>query len=91
MDTKYPDTKAGVIAMLASDSNIPRDVLKRARVTPDDWVEGVWHLEWDEPVDEEGLVECIAYLAGYPEPGGRIREHNDFECGYDDPEGDYDY
>lgn len=85
MDTKYSDTKKGVIAMLADVSDIPRAVLERAKIYPDNWAEGVWHLEWSKPIEEEdGLVECIAYLAGYPEPGGRVREHNDFECGYDD-------
>lgn len=92
MDTKYSNTKKGVIAMLVADSDIPRAVLERAKIYPDPWAEGVWHLEWSKPIEEEdGLVECIAYLAGYPEPGGRIREYNDFECGYDDPEDDDDY
>jgi len=68
---KYPDSAQGAVACLAALSE--GIDLKGATARPDPSVEGVW------------LVICkngdraVVYLAGYREPSGNRRDHNDFE------------
>ena len=67
---KFPDTLAGAKAMLKDagyDGN-----LGGVAGMPDPVAEGVW-LVYTKP------YPIIAYLAGYREPFGNIRESNDFE------------
>ena len=70
VNTKHPDTPSGARAMLASDSNLD---LMGAEFEPDPQVRGVWKFTLGSG------AEGIVYLAGYPDPWGNVREHNDFE------------
>jgi hypothetical protein len=69
--TKYHDTAAGVEAMLRANAQLD---LSGAQYLPDGWVRGVWRF-----VLRDGRAG-VAYLAGYEDPYGRVREWNDFEC-----------
>lgn len=66
----YPDTRAGALGALAWMSNLK---LRGARAFPDPVVEGVWG------VDLKDGRRAIVYLAGYKDPWGTRRTHNDFE------------
>jgi hypothetical protein len=84
VEKQFPDTAQGAI-----DALLDMSVFKREEVTgaiPDPSVEGVWlvrlKLKWDP--DTNG---AIVFLAGYRDPWGQVRAHNDFECGSFD-EGD---
>ena len=46
---------------------------KKLQYERDPWVEGVWK------VTHKSGACAIAYLAGYPDPWGRVREFNDAE------------
>ena len=67
---KFDDTPEGVVAML--DANFDGDFTDCTFVR-DEYVEGVWLL-----TNSHG-GQCLAYLAGYPDPWGRAREHSDAE------------
>ena len=68
----YPDTRAGVLAYLEQAHGTPQD-LAQAIVWPDPEVRGVWKVRLVSG------IEVIVYLAGYPDPWGVLREHNDHE------------
>jgi hypothetical protein len=67
---KYPDTMAGALEFLKDESTFDL----RGAVGKMDSVEGVWLITM--PLTHEA---AIVYLAGYKDPFGKIREHNDFE------------
>ena len=75
----YPDTIYGVEAMLAEHCTLD---IKGATYQADPQVLGVWLITLDIEDPKVGQeVDIIVYLAGYPDPWGDKREHNDFECG----------
>ena len=67
---KYNDTWKGVRSMLRYNFS---GKFKKLQYERDPWVSGVWKV-----TNREGAV-CIAYLSGYPDPWGRVREFNDAE------------
>jgi len=69
----YPDTSQGAISMLIKESSIN---MTDSTARPDPFVCGVWEVK--HPNDDEGH-RSIVYLAGYKDPRGKIREHNDWE------------
>lgn len=71
---KYDDSKFGAVQMLKEMSVFD---LRRAKVVPDQSVEGVWKVTICSGKFKG--VEVIAYLAGYLDPFGHLREFNDFE------------
>lgn len=80
----YPDTGDGFLAMLNADSALTITREDCEAIKPDPQVDGVWYLKLKTPQD--GVCEIIGYLAGYKNPWGEVRAHNDFECGYEDNE-----
>jgi hypothetical protein len=78
MDTIYPDTEAGAIACLKSQSLYD---VKGARAIPDPEVQGVWKVICKDNKHNRSIEssEAIVYLAGYPNPWGEFRKWNDFE------------
>jgi len=82
--TKYPDTARGVQQMLVKDSTLSNKDLEGAVFTPDPWVKGVWKVQLARVADDGWeTTAVIAYLAGYPDPWGDIRDDNDFEASDD--------
>jgi hypothetical protein len=80
----YPDTSEGALQYLRADCSLD---LSRATARPDPQVYGVWLVDLhvtDPQLGQE--VEVLVYLAGYPDPCGDARPHNDFECGCHDPD-----
>jgi hypothetical protein len=91
-DKIYPDTKEGAIQFL---NNCTIFTIKEGEAEPDPFVKGVWKVTWIEkrytdiiamgeyrkvPVLKEIIeFQAIVYLKGYPDPGGKIREWNDWE------------
>lgn len=78
---KYPDTADGALEYLKKDAVYD---LSKACCFPDPAIEGVWlvrgavvHYE-NAPITEE-VCDVIVYLAGYKDPFGQLRTHNDFE------------
>ncbi len=69
---KHPDTSAGAIQSLKEQSDLKTE---GATARPDPSVEGVWMVT----LPKEGGRKAIVYLAGYKEPAGSARKHNDFE------------
>lgn len=67
---KYPNAPEGAIRYLSEDSDLDLD---GATAIPDPHVSGVWLVRMTDG------RRAIVYLAGYPDPFGREREHNDFE------------
>lgn len=74
----YPDSRGGVLMMLKENTTFPITGDERAEADPA--VDGVWLVHLTQPLPEDDTV-VVAYLAGYRDPWGRIREHNDFESG----------
>jgi len=75
-EKKYPDSVAGVKSYLKDDAaKYLVNQLDTAKFTADPSVEGVW------AVDFKDGTRAIVYLAGYRDPFGNIRDHNDFETG----------
>lgn len=70
---KYNDTPEGVRDMLKAESALDPAHIDAARYTPDPHVEGVWLAEFGNG------SWAIAYLGGYRDPFGKVREDNDFE------------
>src|SRR5437899_12711790 len=68
---KYPDTAEGAIAYLKKDSTLN---LTGATARPDPSVRGVWEVKTPKG------VRAIVYLAGHPDPFGKLRPTNDFEA-----------
>ena len=73
MSKVYPDTSHGAISMLIEESTID---MTDSTAKPDPIVCGVWEVK--HPNDDEGH-RSIVYLAGYKDPWGKTREHNDWE------------
>jgi len=71
--TVYPDTAKGAEAMLRDESTYFSNGETVVRARPDPEVQGVWE------VITSANVRCIAYLAGYKDPWGNVRQFNDFE------------
>jgi hypothetical protein len=79
--TKFPDSKAGVLALLNSPKQIQQSFVKtlnlpKCVIFPDPSVEGVWAV--DSPSTG---IRLVIYLGGYRDPMGNIRPFNDFEEG----------
>ena len=75
---KFPDTATGARAYLEQVLNKHfLKLLPKAKVHPDPQVEGVWAADFDD----EDKTRVVVYLAGYKEPMGNIRSHNDHEEG----------
>ena len=73
-NTIYPDSEGGArLALLSMGSKLVNQVFKDATFTPDPYVDGVWLAT------SESGSKAIVYLAGYKEPSGQTREHNDLE------------
>jgi hypothetical protein len=70
---KYNDTPEGVRDMLKAESALDPAHIDAARYTPDPHVEGVWLAEFGNG------SWAMAYLGGYRDPFGKVREDNDFE------------
>ncbi len=73
VEKHYPDTSAGAIHYLRDDSTLSH--LDSASAKPDPSVRGVWMVVSDKAPWRRAIV----YLAGYRDPFGTIRDHNDFE------------
>lgn len=74
---KYPDSSTGAIQSLKEQSDFNTE---GATAIPDPSVEGVWMVTMPKEKNSEGkALRAIVYLAGYKEPFGSIRKHNDFE------------
>lgn len=69
----HPDTRDGVMAMLSTNFDAPDCGWAKCEYQPDPMVQGVWL------VTAKSGGQCIAYLAGYPDPNGNLRPHNDAE------------
>jgi hypothetical protein len=76
----FPDTKEGALASFIKGANkrfVKKMDLPNCLVHADPQVEGVWAID-----NFKTGVRVIIYLAGYREPGGRIRgPFDDFEDG----------
>ena len=70
MNKKYSDNSSGVLQMLSENSSSD---LKGATLTPDPCHRGVWGVRLKDG------HQVVAYLAGYSDPWGFVREINDFE------------
>lgn len=78
MDKKYTDSLAGAVKMLRECSTLKLNPTPAGR--PDPHVDGVW-MVYIDPKTNDGQDSAIAYLAGYCDAWGRLREMNDFETG----------
>ena len=70
MTHTYSDTPNGVVAMLSANFEGDFD---DCTFQSDPYVAGVWML-----TNANG-GQCIAFLAGYPDPFGHVRERSDAE------------
>ena len=91
MTEYHPDSAAGALAAAQALMGLTDDDVARATVQMDPWVRGCWRLLWPaaQPASQ-GMDEAIVWLAGYADPMGDERAHNDVECGYSDPADDCD-
>lgn len=76
-DQKYPDSVPGALACLQELSD-GLD-LQNATAKPDPSVRGVWQ------VTLKSGQRAIVYLAGYPDPMGKVRPYSDFEIEDEQP------
>jgi hypothetical protein len=78
---RFPDNEQGAIQALLSMAD-PREIKSTniAKANPDPQVEGVWEILFKKPIPG-GDTKAIVYLAGYPDPFGKIRAYDDFETG----------
>ena len=70
LNKKYSDNSSGVLQMLSENTSYD---LKGSTLVPDSSVQGVWEVKLKDG------HRVVAYLAGYPDPWGFVREINDFE------------
>ena len=66
----YRDTAEGAIEYLRDESSLDLD---GATAQPDPYIQGVWKVTLRD------RTYAIVYLAGYKDPFGKVRAHNDFE------------
>lgn len=80
IDTVYPDSKEGVLQCLKDEFYDPKFLKKldlaTCKIYPDQSVEGVWAID-----SMATGQRCVIYLAGYKDPMGKVRKHNDSEEG----------
>lgn len=75
----YPDSRAGVVEYMqyGYDKRFLKKLdLPTCKIHADPSVEGVWAVD-----SMASGFRCIIYLAGYKDPWGKIRDHNDNEEG----------
>jgi len=70
----YPDSAAGAAACLRELSIFK--TLKDVKCRPDSSVTGVWEVRH---IHKGVAFRHVVYLAGYPDPWGRIRQFDEFE------------
>jgi hypothetical protein len=70
---KYNDNEAGAREFIVKETTITDKIVS---IKPDPDVRGVWCIEFPNK------FAIIIFMGGYPDPWGKIREHNDFDEGY---------
>jgi hypothetical protein len=72
---RYKDSTNGALSFLAHETRYK--VQNDSRVIPDANLKGVWKITnvWNGVF----VIDCIIYMAGYPDQFGNMRTINDFE------------
>jgi len=75
----YPDTAEGALLAFKSLAKTPKYDLSNIKIKPDPEVQGVWLITFEKFNKNTNSNSVIVYMRGYKEPGGEIRQYNDYE------------